>query len=112
MADSQARSQSSVKNKWVDRDFGAEEVIRLVEDEEFSVRCDKNLSDDSLDEDDNEGDGSQRGDGYVVDKISYLQLKTSHCAKYTQNYHKQKERSFSFQNSMGFACFFTTVWSL
>ena len=74
MADSEARSQSSVKNKRVDRDFGAEEVIRLVEDEEFSVRCDKNLSDDSLDEDDDEGDGSQRGGRHVVDKISYLQL--------------------------------------
>ena len=74
MVDSEARSQSSVKNKRVDRDFSAEEVIRLVEDEEFSVWCDKNLSDDSLDEDDDEGDGSQRGDGHVVDKISYLQL--------------------------------------
>ena len=74
MADSEARSQSSVKNKRVDRDFSAEEVIRLVEDEEFSVWCDKNLSDDSLDEDDDEGDGSQRGGGHVVDKISYLQL--------------------------------------
>ena len=73
MADSEARSQSSVKNKRVDRDFSAEEVIRLVEDEEFSVWY-KNLSDDSLDEDDNEGDGSQRGGGHVVDKISYLQL--------------------------------------
>ena len=74
MADSEARSRSSVKNKRVDRDFSAEEVIRLVEDEEFSVWCDKNLSDDSLDEDDDEGDGSQRGGGHVVDKISYLQL--------------------------------------
>ena len=43
MADSEARSQSSVKNKRVDRDFSAEEVIRLVEDEEFSVWCDKNF---------------------------------------------------------------------
>ena len=34
---------------------------------------DKNLSDDLLDEDDDEGDGSQRGGGHVVDKISYLQ---------------------------------------
>ena len=74
MADSEAQSQSSVKNKRVDRDFSAEEVIRLVEDEEFSVWCDKNLSDDSLDEDNDEGDGSQRGGGHVVDKISYLQL--------------------------------------
>ena len=74
MADSEARSLSSVKNKRADRDFGAEEVIRLVKDEEFSVRCDKNLSDDSLDEDDDEGDGLQRGGGHVVDKISYLQL--------------------------------------
>ena len=44
-----------------------------MEDEEFSVRCEKNLSDDSLDEDD-KGDKLQRGVGYVVDKISYLQL--------------------------------------
>ena len=74
MADSEARSQSSVRNKRVDRDFSAEEVIRLVEDEEFSDWCDKNLSDDSLDEDDDEGDGSQRAGGHVVGKISYLQL--------------------------------------
>ena len=73
MADGKARSQSSVKNKRVDRDFIAEEVIRLVEDEEFTVWCDKNLSDDLLDEDD-DGDGLQRGGGHVVDKISYLQL--------------------------------------
>ena len=45
-----------------------------MKDEEFSAWCDKNLSDDSLDEDDNEGDESLRGDGGVVDKISYLQL--------------------------------------
>ena len=74
MADSEARSQSSVKNKRVAGNFSAEEVIRLVEDEEFSVWCDKNLSDDSLDEDDDEGDESQRRDGLVVDKTSYLQL--------------------------------------
>ena len=74
MADSEAQSQSSVKNKRVDRDFSAEEVIRLVENEEFSVWCDKNFSDDSLDEDDDEGDGSQRRDGHVVDKISYFQF--------------------------------------
>ena len=40
-----------------------------MENEEFSVWCDKNLSDDSLDEDDDEGDES-----HIVDKISYLQL--------------------------------------
>ena len=34
----------------------------------------KKLSDDSLDEDDDEGDESQRGDGHVVDTISYFQL--------------------------------------
>ena len=46
-----------------------------MEDEEFSVWCDKHLSDDSLDEDDDdEGDESQRWGGHVVDKISYLQL--------------------------------------
>ena len=44
-----------------------------MEDEEFSAWCDKNLSDGSLDDDD-EGDESQRGGGHVVDKISYLQL--------------------------------------
>ena len=41
-----------------------------MEDEEFTAWCYKN----SLDEDDNEGDESQRGGGHVVDKISYLQL--------------------------------------
>ena len=55
-------------------DFSAEEVIRLVEDEEFNVWCDKNLSDDSLDKDYDEGGGSQRRGRHVVDKISYLQL--------------------------------------
>ena len=59
--------------KRVAKDFSAEEVIRLVEDKEFSVWYDKNLADDSLDEDD-EGDESQRGGGHVVDNISYLQL--------------------------------------
>ena len=59
---------SSVKNKQIAKDFRAEEVIRLMKDEEFGVWCDKNLSDDSLDEDDNEGGG------HVVDKFSYLQL--------------------------------------
>ena len=67
MVDSEARSQSSVKNKRVARDFSAEEVIKLVEDEEFSVWCDKNLSDDFLDEGDDEGDESQRGGEQVVD---------------------------------------------
>ena len=53
---------SDVKRKRVAKDFSAfvtqdaGEVIRLMEDEEFSARCDKNLSDDSLDEDDDEGD--------------------------------------------------------
>ena len=74
MADGEARSRSRVKNKRVARDFSDAEVIRLVEDEEFSVWCDKNLSDDSLDEDDDEGDESQRESGHVVDKISYLQI--------------------------------------
>ena len=73
MVDSEARSHSSVKNKQAARDFSAEEVIRLVEDEEFSAWCDKNLSDDSLDENDDEGDKSQRECGHAVDKISYLQ---------------------------------------
>ena len=77
MAESEAQSQSSVKNKQVGRDFSAEEAIGLVEDEEFSVWWDKNLLDDSLDEDDDEGDRSQRGGGHVVDKISYLQLSNS-----------------------------------
>ena len=113
MADGETQSQSSVKNKRVDRDFSAEEVIKLVEDEEFSVWCDKNLSDDSLDEDDDEGDGLQEGMGMLLTKFHiYSLITTFHCAKYTQNYHKQKECSFSFQNSMGFAYFFTTVWSL
>ena len=53
-----------------------------MKDEEFSVWCDKNLSDDSLDEGGDEGDESQRGDGLVVDKIHiYSLFTTSHCAK-------------------------------
>ena len=40
---------SGVKIKRVAKDFSAEEVVRLVEDEEVSVWCYKNLSDDSLD---------------------------------------------------------------
>ena len=42
----------------------------------------QNLSDDSLDEDDEEGDESQRGDGHVVDKFHiYSLFTTSHSAK-------------------------------
>ena len=44
-----------------------------MEDEEFSAWCDKNLSDDLPDKDDDEGDELQRWGGHVVDKISYLQ---------------------------------------
>ena len=73
MADDEARSQRC-ENKRVEKDFNAEDVIRLMEDEEFSVWCDKNLSDDSLDEDFDDGDELQRGVGHVVDKISYLKL--------------------------------------
>ena len=65
---------SGVKNKRVAKDFIAEDIIRLMEDEEFSVWCDKSLSDDSLDEDVDDGDKLQREVGHVVDKISYLQL--------------------------------------
>ena len=42
----------------------------------------------------------------------YSLFTTSHCAKQTQNYHKWKECSFSFQNSMGFVYVLTIVWSL
>ena len=51
---------SGVKRKRAAKDFSAEEVIRLMEDEECCAWCDKNLSDDSLDEADDEGDESQR----------------------------------------------------
>ena len=61
---------SGVKKKRVVKDFSAEEVIRLMEGGEFSAWYDKNLLDDSFDEDDE----SQRGCAHVVDKISYLQL--------------------------------------
>ena len=47
---------SSVKRKRVAKDFRAEEVIRLMENEEFCAWCDKNLSDDSLDENEDERD--------------------------------------------------------
>ena len=78
-------NSSSVKRKRVAKDFSAfvtqndEEAKRLMVDEEFSACCDKNLSDDSLDEDDDEGDELQRGGGDVVDKISYNLFTTSHC---------------------------------
>ena len=65
---------SGVKNKRVAKDFNTEDIIRLMEDEEFSVWCDKNLSGDSPDEDVDDGDELLRGVGHVVDKISYLQL--------------------------------------
>ena len=65
---------SGVKNEQVVKDFSAEEVIRLMENKEFSAWCHRNLSDDSLDEDEDEEDESQRWGGHVVDKISYLQL--------------------------------------
>ena len=57
--------------------------------------------------------GRREGVGMLLTKSHiYSLITTSHYAKYTQNYHKQKECSFSFQNSMAFAYFFTTVWSL
>ena len=57
--------------------------------------------------------GHREGVGMLLTKFHiYSLITTPHCPKYTQNYHKQKECSFSFQNSMGFAYFFTTVWSL
>ena len=59
-----------------------------MEVENFSVWCDKHLSDDSHDEDDDEGDESQRGDGHVADKISHLQLIHNFPLCYiTKNYH-------------------------
>ena len=64
---------SSEKRKQVGKDFSAfvtqdaAQAISLMEDEEFSAWCDKNLSDDSLDEDDDEGVELQRGGGDVVD---------------------------------------------
>ena len=67
-----------------------------MEDEEFSVWCDKNLSDDSLDEDDDEGDGSQGGGGHVADKISYLQLNHNFPLYYTNSELSQAERVFIF----------------
>ena len=45
-----------------------------MKDEEFSAWCNKNLSHDSLDEDDDEADELQRRSGDVVDELSYLQL--------------------------------------
>ena len=77
---------SGVKRKRVAKDFSAfvtqdaVEVITLMEDEEFSTWCDKNLSDDSLDKDDDEGDESQRGGAHVVDKSHiYSLFATSMC---------------------------------
>ena len=45
-----------------------------MEGEKFSAWYDKSLSDDPLDEDDDEKDELQRGGGAIVDEISYLQL--------------------------------------
>ena len=57
--------------------------------------------------------GRREGVGMLLTKCHiYSLITTSHCPEYTQNYHKRKECSFSFQNTMGFAYFFTTVWSL
>ena len=66
---------SGVKRKQIVNDLvtqDAEEVIRMMEDEEFSAWCNKNLSDDSLDEHEDEGDELQKEGGDVIDKISYL----------------------------------------
>ena len=63
-----------MKRKRVAKDFNAEEVIRLVGDEEFSAWCERDLSDDSPDEEYDEGDESQRRGGHVADNISYFQL--------------------------------------
>ena len=43
-----------------------------MEDEEFSAWCDKNWSDDSLDEHDDEGDESHTESGDVADNMSFL----------------------------------------
>ena len=84
-----------------------------MEDEEFSVWCDKNLSDDSLDEDVDEGDELQRGVVMLLTKFHiYSLFTTSHRAKQTQNYRKWKKCLFSFQNSMSFVYVLTIVWSL
>ena len=58
--------------------------------------------------------GRRDGVGMLLTKFHIYSLFTiSHCAKSTQNCHKQKECSFSFQNSMGFVYFFfTIVWWL
>ena len=49
----------------------------------------------------------------LLTKFHFYSLFTmSHCAKHTQNYHKWKECSFSFQNSKGFVYVLTIVWSL
>ena len=51
--------------------------------------------------------GRREGVGMLLTKFHIYSLFTSsHCAKYAQNYHKQKEGSFSFQNSMGSIYFF------
>ena len=55
----------------------------------------------------------REGVGMLFTKFHiYSLFTTSYCAKYTQNYHKWKECSFSFQNSMSFVYFVTMVWSL
>ena len=77
-----------------------------MEDEEFSVWCDINLSDDSAKMTMKEM-GHREGVGMLLTKFHiYSIFTTSHCAKYPQNYHKRKECSFSFQNSIGFVYFF------
>ena len=59
-----------------------EDVIRLMEDEEFSAWCDKNLSDGSLDKDDVKETGRrERMEMLLTKSHIYSLFTTSHCAK-------------------------------
>ena len=83
MADGEAQSQSSVKNKRVAGDYSVEEVKRLVEDEEFSVfgvtkTCQMTL----LTKMTMKETSRREGVGMLLTKFHiYSLFTTSHCAK-------------------------------
>ena len=69
-----------------------------MEGEEFSVWCEENLSDDSLDKDDDEGDELWRGVGMLLTKFHiYSLFTTSHCAKQLRTIVSGKSVHFPFR---------------
>ena len=71
-----------VKRKQVAKDFSAEEVIRLMEDEEFSAWCEKTCQMTHLTKMKMKERSRRDGVGMLLTKFHiYSLFTTSHCAK-------------------------------